>query len=67
METVSLEKYLETHSQKEVAKIMNMTPGGIHLILRRNREFYLMVTPDGVVRDWYEVKRPPNKVDIPAA
>lgn len=67
MNTVPLTEYLKTHTQAEAARIMGMTQGGIHLILKRNREFYMMMTPDGVVRDWYEVKRPASKIQVPAA
>lgn len=54
--TVSLRDLCNELSQKEVAKLMRVTQGAIHLMLKDERDIYAMQDTNGIYVDFIEIK-----------
>jgi len=60
MSDVHIEDFLKTHSQREAAEIMGVTPGAVSQAFISKRDIYFR--PDGMGGfTHYEIKRPRQK------
>lgn len=57
MQIVTITEYLKDHTQAETAKVFGVTPGAIQRMVRDGREVYIAVDHNGVVIDFYEIRR----------
>lgn len=51
----TLKQYLESHSQKEIAVLLGVTPGAVSQMVASNRDIRFLLNKDGTTQV-YEVK-----------
>jgi DNA-directed RNA polymerase specialized sigma24 family protein len=62
MTEITLQKYLETHSQAEAAKVLGWkTQSAVSQALTAKREIVIRLNKRGLASSWYEIKKPKTK------